>query len=1191
MVGASPFVPALVRAEPPRARSFRFRPPEDLFDFERGVEDQLTPVVVNPTAMDGTWPRKPLVQFLPFVRTAAGSATDDGEDARPPEDGADDDDLRERPPVDGVEEPRASVEDAPAVPLGDVDAPPPPPAFAEAAVVADDDEDMRLPVERSVLPFRLSHIHDDRGENFVVQYSSKVLCRDGRQRRTVWYRCRRAGIPVGSLEAAAGHELAGRQAWRHIERVLESDEGGGLVIPRHGEGQLLGRDSFRFHGDPEADHVFRVHPRRPDLRGHGMLHWEPAIDTWIEARRFCSHAQFVRRRADGVELWRCPGHDLTDSGIGPGDAVPAALHGKPLAEKVLVEVFSGDPHCGGGLFSHAWELAGGLAFRYDRSCDSSRNFLDDDAWWAAELMHPADQYIFLVPTSTLWMSETYAAQTRTVENPYGREWVEEVAEANRLVRTVVRLALRFAAAGAGVLLECPLACFFWDLTEVHSFLQLPDVECVRCDLCTFGASFGRACVLAGTCNKLTGLAGLCTHARPHPEGIGVGNRRTFPFPLQMTYRLTECLVAMLQEQGTLVEASTRAAAGDALDATGRRITTKGPAPGAAKARFRIAQLRAGLSTSTRADDMPDDDASVLRASEYDEPAPVVGARAVTGDFGDAPEAGLRGLSSFGFARDMLSRAQRADPEFGPVMRGLEVVSAASDRPTTEEALFKAVKNSLRHLGAGAARVAHRTVRSLGDYESRDGLLYRRVWDAREGVHSLRLVVPEGGERSYFYNGRRYRLGYRKTLLLLYHESPLCGAHSSAEDTASKIARSCWWATLQNDARSWVRSCAVCRLTKPQRGLNFEQRSNLHDRPFRVLYVDTIGPINPPDEGHSYVLHAQDAFTGYAWLRAVARDDAVTVATFLAEDVFLDVAGFPAVLRSDRGASYVNEIVAALTARLGIDHAMGASYRPQAQGYIEGAHQRVNNVLRAYCRNARWSRWIKVAQWALRATPRPDRGGYSPYELVTGLLPQGPLDRLWRRETAAPTSPQTYVDELQAAMRSVHAQVGHGIHADFQKRMKERASDPPPERLQPGDHVFLRLPPRAFVDRKGGVEASSSQQPVSARLLPYADPRLFRVSSVARNGQVHLENMSGESDLGFAQPVHASRLIPFELGQLESPVDPEAVLEIEILDRSGRALKGRVTHQTSTGLVRVEFPGSPGKDGLYDLACEEYRWLQ
>ena len=102
------------------------------------------------------------------------------------------------------------------------------------------------------------------------------------------------------------------------------------------------------------------------------------------------------------------------------------------------------------------------------------------------------------------------------------------------------------------------------------------------------------------------------------------------------------------------------------------------------------------------------------------------------------------------------------------------------------------------------------------------------------------------------------------------------------------------------AARWVGTCPVCKLTKPSVGLTAQQRMELHDRPFRVLFIDTLGPITPTDEDNRVIMHAECPFTRYAWVKAAPADTDDAWARFLVEDIFFDVCGFPGVLRSDRG---------------------------------------------------------------------------------------------------------------------------------------------------------------------------------------------------------------------------------------------------------------------------------------------------
>ena len=154
---------------------------------------------------------------------------------------------------------------------------------------------------------------------------------------------------------------------------------------------------------------------------------------------------------------------------------------------------------------------------------------------------------------------------------------------------------------------------------------------------------------------------------------------------------------------------------------------------------------------------------------------------------------------------------------------------------------------------------------------------------------------------------------------------------------------------------------------------------------------------------------QSAPAKFAFLQAVPEDTAEAWAKFLVEEVYLNLAGFPAVLRTDRGRAPLGEVVAAVNRWLGVTHAFGSSYHPQSQHIVEGQHQRPNRILKAFVEGnpGRWARFVAVAQWALRATPRGDLGGLSPFELLTGLRPQRRysrrlLRRCWTRRATWPT---------------------------------------------------------------------------------------------------------------------------------------------------------------------------------------------
>ena len=159
------------------------------------------------------------------------------------------------------------------------------------------------------------------------------------------------------------------------------------------------------------------------------------------------------------------------------------------------------------------------------------------------------------------------------------------------------------------------------------------------------------------------------------------------------------------------------------------------------------------------------------------------------------------------------------------------------------------------------------------------------------------------------------------------------------------------------------------------------------------------------------------------------------------------------------------------------------------------------MLSAFCHQypGQWSRWIKLAQWAMRATPRADRCGKSPFEIVAGLLPQGPVDELFAKHAGTRfVDPASYVAQLHENLQHTHACVKEQLEADIEDTHAKAEREGVPRALvKVGDMVFLRRPPAALMP-----EESSGR--VSRRLLPKASPHLYRVHKLVSAQAVILE---------------------------------------------------------------------------------------
>ena len=117
-----------------------------------------------------------------------------------------------------------------------------------------------------------------------------------------------------------------------------------------------------------------------------------------------------------------------------------------------------------------------------------------------------------------------------------------------------------------------------------------------------------------------------------------------------------------------------------------------------------------------------------------------------------------------------------------------------------------------------------------------------------------------------------------------------------------------------------------------------------------------------------------------------RKDASSVAKALVRHVFLDMCGFPLILRSDNGVEFTASLVSEMKQLLGIQGVHGTAYHPQSQGMVERIHRTLNESLRTTAKDypGEWEERIPFIRFGLNNMPRKSLGNRTPYEGVTGL---------------------------------------------------------------------------------------------------------------------------------------------------------------------------------------------------------------
>ncbi|CAF4556130.1 unnamed protein product, partial [Rotaria magnacalcarata] len=134
---------------------------------------------------------------------------------------------------------------------------------------------------------------------------------------------------------------------------------------------------------------------------------------------------------------------------------------------------------------------------------------------------------------------------------------------------------------------------------------------------------------------------------------------------------------------------------------------------------------------------------------------------------------------------------------------------------------------------------------------------------------------------------------------------------------------------------YIQSCLLCqqynisRTKKPGR----LQPIPPPEGPFQLIGIDYCGPFKPTPRGNQYVLCLTDYFT--RWVVAVAVPDcsAKTTAEALF-NAFICKYGVPAVIRSDQGTHFHNQLMNAMSKLIGYDHTYSTTYHPQSNGMIE-----------------------------------------------------------------------------------------------------------------------------------------------------------------------------------------------------------------------------------------------------------------
>ena len=301
---------------------------------------------------------------------------------------------------------------------------------------------------------------------------------------------------------------------------------------------------------------------------------------------------------------------------------------------------------------------------------------------------------------------------------------------------------------------------------------------------------------------------------------------------------------------------------------------------------------------------------------------------------------------------------------------------------------------------------------------------------------------------------------RQPLLEMAHECLLAG-HGGRKRTTDRLYTNFFWPGIHEDIKDFCKSCHRCQMTAPRIPNVPLDFMPCISEPFSRLAIDITGPFKPPSqEGHSFILSVVDVGTRYPEAVAMKKIDTVSVAEELLK--ICARMGFPREILSDNGSQFTSQMFKEFCRLLSIQQVHSSPYHAQSNGIVERFHATIKPMLRKLIDSQprNWHRYLPALLYACRDVPNASTG-FSPFELLFGRRPRGPLDLIaeaWRdKADDAQISAFQYICDLKNFFEETSKIVEENMNtsATINKKYKDRGARA--RKFKVNDEVLLLLP--------------------------------------------------------------------------------------------------------------------------------------
>ena len=215
----------------------------------------------------------------------------------------------------------------------------------------------------------------------------------------------------------------------------------------------------------------------------------------------------------------------------------------------------------------------------------------------------------------------------------------------------------------------------------------------------------------------------------------------------------------------------------------------------------------------------------------------------------------------------------------------------------------------------------------------------------------------------------------------------------------------------------IGTCATCQTSKTTR-IRGKEEPQITDTPLESndkIAMDVIGPLKKTKIGNQYILSIHDELTKYLILVPLKTQQTQSIWNALLNH-YIYIFSAPKRILTDRGQSFISELMQRYEEAFKIKHIKTTSFHPQSNGSLERTHAVISDMLKAI-QNDNETEWDQNLNFVCLAynTMVHDATGYTPFELTFGHKANLP-------STISQNPQRTYADEVSFRKREWDAKL-------------------------------------------------------------------------------------------------------------------------------------------------------------------------